>query len=368
MGVVLTLLQKIAQKIMIGFRGLSLDETSPIYADIVKRGIGGVVLYSRDVPTNSRLRNIESPEQVRRLTSQLENMSVLPLLIAVDQEGGQVARLSPEHGFPQTVSHQWLGEQACLSRTREKIGYMAATLAQCGINLNFAPCVDLNLNPQNPVISLKERSFSHDPDIVTGQAIEFVKAHHAHSVLCTLKHFPGHGSSTSDSHLGFVDITRSWSPDELIPYKKLIQLGLADAVMTAHVVHGMWDKSVPATLSSKAITEKLRGDLNYRGVVITDDLQMRAITDRYGLPQTIEKAVVAGVDILLFGNNCEYDQEIAGTAICILKKLVENGVVAQEKIDESVQRILHLKSKLHKEIEESRVGHHHLNIGTRSTS
>ncbi|MBN1478707.1 glycoside hydrolase family 3 [candidate division KSB1 bacterium] len=346
MAVVLTLEQKIAQKIMIGFRGLSLDERSTIYADIVERGIGGVVLYNVDVPTNSRLRNIQSPEQLLHLTSQLQTSAALPLLIAVDQEGGRVARLSPEHGFPDTVSHQWLGKQACLSLTREKSSRLAETLAQCGINLNFAPCVDLNVNPQNPIISLKERSFSRDPDIVVNHAMEYVKAHHAFGVRCALKHFPGHGSSKGDSHLGFVDITRSWSPDELIPYKKLVEGGLADAIMTAHVVNGTWDKNVPATLSFRAITEKLRRELNYTGLVFTDDLQMRAITDRYGLPQAIEKAVLAGADILLFGNNCDFDEEIADKAIRILKKLVEDGIVPQERIDESVQRITHLKSRL----------------------
>ncbi len=331
---------------MVGFRGLAVDESSTIYQNIQQLGIGGVVLFDVDVPTNTKNRNIRSPEQLANLTAHLHSISTIPLIIAIDQEGGQVARLKPEYGFPETVSHEWLGEQNCLSMVRSTTKQMAATLAQNGINLNFAPCVDLKLDPRNPVIAAKARSFSHDPAIVTSLAIEFIKAHHEHGVLCTLKHFPGHGSSTSDSHLGFVDVTHTWWPDELQPYQKLIKLGLADAVMTAHVFNARLDDQFPATLSERVITGTLRRQLGFDGLVFTDDMQMRAITCQFGLETAVAFAVNAGVDILLFGNNCDYDEQIAETVIDLIVKHVESGTIAESRIDESIERIATFKSKL----------------------
>src|SRR5690606_10098573 len=168
---------------------------------------------------------------------------------------------------------------------------MAATLAEAGINLNLAPVVDVNVNPDNPVIGQLERSFSGDPDVVTEQAKAFIEAHHEHGVLCTLKHFPGHGSSEADSHLGFVDVTNLWSRQELEPFRNLIDAGLADAIMTAHIFNANWDSEHPATLSRAVITGILREELGYDGVVITDDMQMGAIRDFYGF----EAAVVMSV-------------------------------------------------------------------------
>lgn len=332
--------------VMVGFRGLTIDESSPIHRDVAELGIGGVVLFDVDVPTHSKTRNIQSPEQVAELTAGLQSIVDIPLIIAVDQEGGQVARLKPEYGFPATVSHQWLGQQDCLAVARAKTTEMAKTLSQCGINLNFAPCVDLNLNPKNPIIAGKERSFSHDPNVVISQSIEFIKAHHEQGVLCTLKHFPGHGSSKEDSHLGFVDVTYSWWPDELLPYEKIIKLGLADAVMTAHVYNAKLDENYPATLSQKIIGEKLRGDLVFNGLVFTDDMQMKAISDKFGFEKAIEKAIHAGVDILLFGNNCDFDADIAEKAINVVFQLVDNGAIPESRIDESINRIEQFKSKL----------------------
>ncbi len=342
----LSLKEKVAQMLMLGFRGLAVDDNSPVYRDITELGIGGVVLFDVDVPTKSAPRNIQSPEQLAALTTQLQSISNIPLIIAVDQEGGQVARLKPAYGFPQTVSHQWLGQQDCLAVTRSRISDMASTLASCGITLNFSPCVDLRLNPNNPIIAGKERSFSHDPNSVISHAIEFIKAHHQHDVRCTLKHFPGHGSSKDDSHFGFVDVTDSWWPDELAPYKKLVHLELVDAVMTAHVYHAKLDSEFPATLSNNIINGILRTDIKFDGLVFTDDLQMQAITQKYALETAIEKALHAGVDIVLFGNNYVYDEDIAEKVIGIMVKLVGDGRITENKIDESIARIALFKSNL----------------------
>ena len=341
----LSLDQRVAQMVMVGFRGLSIEEDETIAVDITERGIGGVVLFDVDVSEKSK-RNIESPEQLQKLTTQLQSLSEIPLFIAVDQEGGQVARLKPEYGFPETVSHHWLGQRDCLSVTREQCSELARTLAANGFNLNFAPCVDLALNPKNPVIARKERSFSHDANIVTGHAIEFIKAHHELGLFCTLKHFPGHGSSKTDSHLGFVDVTDSWWPDELLPYEKLIELDFVDAIMTAHVVNGKLDEKIPATLSEKIISQKLRGEMAYDGLVITDDMQMKAISDEYGFDVAIEKAIRAGNDILLFGNNLVYEEGIAEKVIDGILSLLETEKISEARINESWERIWKLKSGL----------------------
>ena len=178
-----------------------------------------------------------------------------------------------------------------------------------GINQNLAPVVDLNVNPVSPAIGAYERSFGADVDKVTAHARAFIEAHHAHQVLCTLKHFPGHGSAAGDSHNGFVDVTETWSHEELAPYATLIQAGLADAVMTAHVFNRQWDETDPATLSPAVITGLLREELGYSGVVFSDDMQMGAIQQFYTFEEAIRKALEAGVDVIAIANNSVYDED-----------------------------------------------------------
>jgi beta-N-acetylhexosaminidase len=173
--------------------------------------------------------------------------------------------------------------------------------------------------------------------------LSYIAAHHQQGVLTTLKHFPGHGSSRSDSHLGFTDVSDTWTRNELEPYARIIEAGQADAVMTAHVFNTRLDKQYPATLSSATINGLLRGELGFDGVVISDDMQMAAITAHYGFETAIRKALEAGVDILVFGNNLRYDEEIVPRAIAVIRKLVDTGVVSEARIDQSWQRIMRLK-------------------------
>lgn len=339
---------KIGQMILVGFRGIRLDSSNPILADIRERHIGGVVLFDYDVASHSPIRNIESPSQVRELAAALQEASPTPLLVAVDQEGGKVSRLKEKFGFPATVSQQSLGIRDDIEATRKSAEETAKTLAECGFNINFSPVVDLNINPENPVIGGLERSFSEDPAIVTRQAIEVIKAHRARGILTTLKHFPGHGSSKDDSHLGFVDVSESWSRRELEPYEKIIAAGLSDSVMTAHIFNSKLDTSLPATLSRGTIDGLLRNELGFDGVVISDDLQMKAISARNGLEEAVLLAVGAGVDILAFANNSVFDPDIAASAIGIIRKAVQDGKVGEERIDRSYARITRLKSRLRK--------------------
>ena len=337
---------KIGQMLMVGFRGLEVSDDSPIVQDIRDRHLGGVVLFDYDVPTKSPVRNVESPTQVTALVEALQSASATPLLVAIDYEGGTITRLKEKSGFPPTVSHQYLGEVNDLRFTHQEATKMAKTLAELGINLNLAPVVDVNTNPDNPIIAKYERSFSADPEIVTRQALEFIEAHHEQGVLCTLKHFPGHGSSTGDSHLGVVDVTDTWSRIELEPYASIIEAGQADAIMTAHVFNANLDPEYPATLSRPTITGILREELGYDGVVISDDMQMGAIADHYGFEIAIQKSIEAGVDILAIANNSVYEEDIAAHTVALIKRLVQDGRTDEARINESYQRIRQLKSKL----------------------
>ena len=336
---------KIGQLLMIGFRGMDAREGSAIEADIRERRIGGVVLFDYDVQSKSPLRNIESPEQLRRLTAELQQRSSIPLLVAIDQEGGRVCRLKPARGFPPTVSAASLGRLDNADTTRQVAGSTAALLKSLGINMNFAPDVDLNVNPNNPVIGKLDRSFSANSDVVMRQARLFVDAFHRQGVIAVLKHFPGHGSSTTDTHKDFTDVTATWSKKELDPYRKLIRQGYDDPVMTAHVFNARLDSLYPATLSKATVSGLLRSELGFRGVVISDDMQMKAIADRYGLDEAIRLAIDAGVDMLLFGNNVSYDPAIAEHATGIIRHFVEKGVISAERIDASYRRIMALKTR-----------------------
>ena len=263
------------------------------------------------------VRNVQSPQQLKALTASLQALAQTPLLIGIDQEGGMVNRLKEKYGFPPFPSAQSLGAQRDLSATRAAAALTAQTLARAGVNLNLAPDVDVNLNPDNPVIGKLERSFSADPAVVSAHAAAWIEAHQAQGVLTTLKHFPGHGSSRDDSHLGLVDVTQTWSRRELEPFAHLIGAGQADVVMTAHVFNANLDPRFPATLSRNVIGGILRGELGYSGVVMSDDMQMRAISQYYGFDSAIEAAINAGVDILAFANNLDFDPEAGLSARCV---------------------------------------------------
>lgn len=338
---------KIGELVMVGFRGTVLDDSDPILAQVRTGQVGGVVLFDVDVATGFS-RNIESPEQVASLVADLQAAASSPLLVATDQEGGRVSRLKERYGFPATSSQQELGERNSLDSTRVQARLTAETLADGGINLNLAPVVDVNVDPDSPAVGALGRSFSSDPAVVTDHARAVIEAHREEGVLTALKHFPGHGSAPGDTHLGFVDVTDTWSPEELEPYRVLVDEGNVDLVMTAHVFNGALDPDWPATLSPATIIGVLRDELGFQGVVVSDDLQMGAITDDYGLETAVQQALLAGVDILLFANNTAqaYEPDIAPRVVAIVESLVREGALSEERIDESVERVRLLKDRL----------------------
>jgi beta-N-acetylhexosaminidase len=340
---------KIGQMLLLGFRGLTVGDESPIVRDIRERHIGGVVLFDYDVARQSPVRNIQSPEQVAALTAALQDAAEIPLLVAIDQEGGYVSRLKEAHGFPPTVSAQELGALDDVEKTHQQGATTARTLAELGVNFNLAPVVDLNLNPDNPAVGRVERSFGTDPQLVIRHAQAWIDAHHAHGVLTCLKHFPGHGSSRDDTHDGFVDVTEQWAEVELEPYVHLIRHGRCDAVMTAHIFNAKLDPERPATLSHNVIIDLLREQMGYDGTVVTDDLGMRAISTQYGFETALQYAIEAGVDILTFGNNtpteAEHVTDAAARAVDHIARLVAEGQISEERIDRSYQRIQALKQQ-----------------------
>jgi len=341
-----SLRDRIGQMLLVGFRGLTAEEALEVVADIRDRNLGGVLLFDTDLPTHSAIRNIRDPAQLKSLVAALKALSSSPLLVAVDEEGGLVARLDQRHGFPPTYSAAQLGARNDPAFTRQQGQKIAQTLRSVGINLNLAPVVDLNVNPQNPIIGSLGRSFSADPAVVTAQAGAFIEGHRPAGVKTTLKHFPGHGSSTGDTHLGVVDVTNTWTATELQPFSNLIRERLPDAVLTAHVFNAKLDPAHPATLSKPTVTGILRERLGWRGLVISDDMQMGAIRKAFGYEEALRLAIEAGIDILTIAQQQVFESGIVARTIDLIAGLVAKGTLSEARIDESYQRILALKAAI----------------------
>ncbi len=338
--------RKIAQLFMMGFRGSDVTENSQILHDIKKENPGGVILFDRDMVHKKPVHNIQSPEQLQTLTKKLQEVADLPLLIGIDQEGGIIERLKPEYGFPETKSHQHLGERDDLDYTKEQSALIASVLSDAGINLNFAPVVDLAIQPKSPIIAGRERSFGLEALKVTQHAEAFINGHHTHRILTCCKHFPGHGSALGDTHAGFTDVSDTWLEEELEPYRTLINKELCPMIMTAHIFNAKWDADNPSTLSEHVLTNMLRDDLGFTGVVISDDMQMRAISDHYSLKDSLKLGLNAGLDMFCFGNNLLPEPVLLSDAINAVEELISDGEIPLSRLDESVARILELKGNL----------------------
>jgi beta-N-acetylhexosaminidase len=336
---------KIGQMILIGLPNTKVD---PNVLEAVRTGrIGSILLFEKNIPAKN------SYIELKKMFWTYQKAAAIPLFISIDQEGGKVNRLKEKYGFPRSVSAAKLGKYP-LDSVQFYSQVTATTLAGLGFNVNFAPVVDLASNPTNPIIAKPERSFSANADSVALFAREVIKQHRKAGVITVLKHFPGHGSSKDDTHLGIADVTKTWNEAELIPYKTLIDSGDIDAIMTAHIVNKTLDeKGLPGTLSQKITTDLLRGKLHYDGVVFSDDMQMHAIAKHYPLEESILLAINAGVDILLFSNNIPNSQERTIDKVHeIIRKLVESGTVSRERIDQSFERIMFLKQRLTSSSEE----------------
>ncbi|MDA1353767.1 MAG: glycoside hydrolase family 3 [bacterium] len=330
--------QKIGQMILIGFNGTTIDSPNfaPIQQHIASENIGGLLFFGR---------NIQSKSQIINFIKDIKNLNTnTPLFLAIDQEGGTVQRLNSKNGFFDTPSAKYIGSKLSPPVAASEYDKMARMLQDTGFNLNFGLVLDLDLNPQSQVISQNDRAISKNPYTVTQYAQRMIHAHKAHRVLITAKHFPGHGNTTADSHHETANITDTWDKTELLPYKQLIKDAPPDAIMTGHLMHTKIDAHYPASLS-KAHIDTLRYKMRFSGIIITDDLNMAAITTHYSLKTTIIHAINAGNDILLFGDITQTPNlpiETRG----IIKKAIKDGELNETQISTAYKRIQRIKEGL----------------------
>lgn len=315
--------QLVGSTLMFGFRGGSLNdpETRQDIDELKEICARGVILFDHDIAGNHK-RNIHSPKQLAKLIEDLRNEMGSDLIVAIDQEGGAVARLDEKHGFLPTLS---AGEFAA-HQEMDQVQYaarQARQLAGLGINLNFAPCVDLAIDPHSPIIAGKDRAFGLTKEQVSRCAHTVINAHHDAGVRCCVKHFPGHGSAMLDSHLGVCDISRTHTPEETEVFKDLVlHYHARIAVMSGHLMNTRIDPSLPASLSGSHTTGLLRDRLGFSGVVITDSLDMRAVRDQFGDTESAILAIIAGADIVLDGLNAPGFRE-PGAPTRIARAIVE---------------------------------------------
>ncbi|MTI21224.1 glycoside hydrolase family 3 protein [Fulvivirga sp. RKSG066] len=331
---------KIGQMLLVGMNGQEVDDQ--LLNNVKKGQVGGVIFFEKNITKTNSFINL------KRATWTLQKAAPTPLFVAIDQEGGTVNRLKEKYSFPKSVTAEYLGETNSLDSTKFYAEITASTLSGLGFNVNFAPVVDLSINKDNPVIAKYGRSFSDDPSQVVKHASEVIDAHRAYNVITVLKHFPGHGSSLSDTHLGIADVTDYWQKEELSPYIGLLDAEKVDAVMTAHIVNKQLEPAgLPGTLSRKIMTGILRDSLGHRGVIFSDDMQMHAIEKHFGLENALLLAIDAGVDVLIFSNNIQNSEvRTVDTVHSIIRKLVKEGKLTEQRINESYERILKLKSRL----------------------
>jgi beta-N-acetylhexosaminidase len=329
--------QLIGQKLMLAFEGKQAP-SAEIVATLRNYQPAGLTLF-RDL-------NIDRPEQVRGLTDALQHLAhddgLPPLLIAADQEGGQLMAVG--EGVTQLPGNMALGAAGAAELSRRAGEVLGRELAAMGINVLYAPVCDVNVNPHNPVIGI--RSFGERPEDVAGHAAAMVEGIQSHGVAATAKHFPGHGDTSTDSHLGFQTVPHSkkrLQTVELPPFRAAIRAG-CKLIMSAHIGLPAIDRDgdIPATLSYTILGEILREEMRFPGVIISDAMDMQAVRQGSDLGEQAVKAVSAGIDLLLLTNNPDDHQRVHDSLLQALQK----GALDRDALEASVGRILSLKSWL----------------------
>lgn len=334
----MTLREKVGQLFLVRPDALTSDSTAvtqvtdDLRAGLAQYPVGGVALFGK---------NITDPAQLKAFLSDLQAASAVPMLTAVDEEGGIVARLANKSSFslPKYQNAAAIGSTGDPANARAMGQTIGSYLKDYGFQLDFAPVADVNSNPNNPVIGT--RAFSADPTVAAQMVSAAVEGFHDSGMLCTLKHFPGHGDTGEDSHYGTATTTKTWEEMkavEILPFEAGIAAG-ADAIMTAHITTpNATTDGLPASLSYTMLTERLRGELGFEGVILTDALEMGAITSHYTSAEACIAALNAGADILLMPLDLP-------SAFDGVLSAVENGTISEERINASVRRVLTLKQK-----------------------
>ena len=327
------LVRRVGQRVMVGFEGLTAS--ADVKHLIRELGVGHVILFAR---------NVDRPEQVADLVRELQSVARdaghdLPLLVGVDQEGGRVARLrEPWTVWPPLRAVGRTGSQ----ETARGMGRaLAAELRACGIRCDFAPVMDVDTNPKNPVIG--DRAFGDDPELVGRLGTAMIAGLQAGGVAASAKHFPGHGDTDVDSHLSLpaVDHSRARLDNvELRPFRRAIEAGVA-MIMTAHVLVRELDDRLPSTLSPRLLEELLRKEMKFPGVIVSDDLEMKAVAERWGSGKAAGLAAKAGCDLMTVSKTP--DAQVA--AIEELVRAAEAGELSWEAMDAAAERVRRLKER-----------------------
>lgn len=330
----MSLAEKVGQLFQVGFQSQTIDKE---IKDLVENyHVGGVIYFSR---------NIKNLEQTASLSKNLQKLALnsgagIPLFISVDQEGGRVRRIKDLRYFP---ANRELGAAGEKEMIKKAAAVTAKELKEIGINVNLAPVLDVNNNPANQVIG--DRSFGADPVLVAEMGTAYIEALQAQGVIAAAKHFPGHGDTAVDSHfeLPVVNHNRERLDQvELYPFKKAIEAGV-DIIMAAHIYFPALESQagLPATLSKAVLKDLLREELNFEGVIITDDMEMGALNNSFDIAAAAVKTIKAGSDIVLISHS--YDKQKKAVEAVI--KAVEKGEISSERIEESLKRIVKLKAK-----------------------
>ena len=337
-----TLRRTIAQTIVVGFFGRK--NTDPDFRRVLKNleqgFVGGVLFLGR---------NISSKTDLELMVREVKNCKCdVPPLIAIDEEGGVIERLGESQGFEHTASAAEVGREN-EAKARTDYERLAKKLSDIGFNMNLAPVVDLNLNPENPIIGRLDRSFSSSPLAVSLYASIFIEEHHKRGIATALKHFPGHGSSSDDSHDSIANVETSWSPVELVPYEKLINSHIVDCIMVGHLSNAALWGGAATQYGASAIKQILRQQLKFGGVILSDDLSMKAVrSPDQAFSEVIRSSVRAGVDIVIVSriNDDDETADIGAYANSAILAGVRTGEIDRETIDSSVRRIEFLKKEI----------------------
>ncbi|MFO0775047.1 MAG: beta-N-acetylhexosaminidase [Nitrospiraceae bacterium] len=334
----MTLREQIGQLFMLGFLGTTLTkEWARVMSEYQP---GGVILFSR---------NCESRDQMIHLTNDLQKRVRIPLLVAIDQEGGRVSRLPK--GFTIFPPAEVVGQSRSTTVAYAAAAAVAKELRAVGVNMNMAPVLDVNSNPTNPVIG--DRSFGPTATDVCEYGLATMAGLQDHRVLACGKHFPGHGDTTKDSHKELPEVAapiERLRDMEIRPFRHAVENGLA-SIMTAHVMYPALDPALPATLSPTILRGLLRDELGFDGLIFTDDLEMHAIIDHYGIEEAVVKAFLAGVDVLLI---CK-DQAREVAAMEAMLSAVEDGTISVSRLEASLRRIARVKERFVVPYEPARV-------------
>lgn len=321
--------------LVIGFPGSTTDAGSAkALASHIASGRAGGALFLRH--------NIKSGKDAKALARSFVGAD-RSSLIAIDQEGGKVQRLGSKQGFTAMPTAQWVAGNKSVAEAKALYAQAGRELKAAGFNMNMAPSVDVH-DPKNPVIGKYGRSFSTDVERISAYAGAFVDGFAAAGVACSIKHFPGHGSSRGDSHDGFVDITSTWNTSELVPFQRLG--AKSPMIMGGHLFHPEFSNGKsPVTFSQKALVSKLRNGLGYNGVILTDDLDMGAIRKSFQLKEAIILALAAGNDLLLLSNSLSYDGDLAANAVQWISAAVRDGRIAQSSLQASYNRVMRVRKQ-----------------------